>query len=82
MLREGGEEVETSIHLRKNATSKKGLGWGRTKREGMRENPNLAIRLGLLFKGELAWIHVDGGTSELDDLKFNNLIRAILSALG
>ena len=82
VLREGGDEVETSIHRRKNATSKKGLGWGRAEWIRVKKGPNLADRLGLLFKGTSARIHVDRGTSELDDLKLNNLIRAILSAFG
>jgi len=48
----------------------------------VKESPNLADRLGLLFEGAFARIHVDGGTSELDNLKLNDLIRAILSAFG
>ena len=82
VLREGGDEVETSIHRRKNATSKKGLGWGRAEWIRVKKGPNLADRLGLLFKPAFARIHVGGGSSELDDLKLNDLIRAILSTLG
>ena len=48
----------------------------------MKKGPNLADWLGLLFKGTFARIHVDPGTSELDDLNLNDLIRAILSAFG
>lgn len=75
-------KAKASVQLCKGVTSEKGLGWGRAEWIRVKKGPNLADRLGLLFKGAFARIHVDGGTSELDDLKLNDLIRAIFSALG
>jgi hypothetical protein len=58
------------------------LGWGRAERIRVKKGANLADRLGLLFKRAFARIHVDKRMSKLDYLEFNDLIRAILSALG
>jgi hypothetical protein len=48
----------------------------------VKESPNLADRLSLVIEDALARIQIDGGTSKLDDFKLNDLVGAILRALG